>query len=59
MNWSRTEGQLAIRSHGASACDMLVVSAALSTAILTDLQARGYDLKTLRFSIRKKTDGAK
>ena len=58
MNWSRTEGMLAIRSHGASVDDMEAVSSALSAKVLESLDARGYDLKTLRFSIRKKKSGS-
>jgi len=53
MNWSRTEGDLAIRLDGAPVEDGRFLSGTLGPVFLAELQRRGYDLSTLRFSIRK------
>jgi len=56
MNWSRTEGDLAIRLDGAPVEDGRFLSATLGRGFLDELQRCGYDLSTLRFSVRKKKD---
>ena len=53
MNWSRTEGGLTIRLPGAPVEDGQLVAATLGPGFLGELQRRGYDLATLRFSVRK------
>ncbi len=54
MNWSRTEQQLVVRLHGASPEDGRVVVSVLDRFFLDQLESRGFDLRTLRFSIRKR-----
>lgn len=53
MNWSRTEGMPVIRCDGAELIDRTFLASCLGTGFLAELERRGYDLKTLRFSIRK------
>jgi hypothetical protein len=56
MNYSRTEGGLVIRLDGASPSDGSLIADAISQDILDELDRRGYDLNSLRFSIRKKKE---
>ena len=57
LNWSRTELQLVVRLHGATPADGRVVLSVLDSFFLDQLEARGYDPRTLRFSIRKRGAG--
>lgn len=53
MNWSRTEGALVIRrENGTPVEDGQLLSAYLGKAFLSELERRGYDLSTVRFSVR-------
>ena len=54
MNWSRTEGGLTIRLEGASTAEGAALAAALNPQLLEFFQSSGFDLATLRFSIRKR-----
>jgi len=59
MNWSRTEEDLVIRLTGGSTCeDGRLLAAALGHGLTAELERRGYDLNTLRFSVRKKKEAA-
>jgi hypothetical protein len=57
MNWSRTEQQLVVRLQGASPEDGRALVQHLGQFLFFDLETRGYDLQTLRFSIRKAKAG--
>ena len=54
MNYSRTEGGLAVRLTGAALVDAQLLTACIGPGFLAEMERRGYDLKTLRFSIRKR-----
>ena len=54
MNFSRTEGTLAVRLTGATVEDGHFLTAVLGPGFMDDMERRGYDLRTLRFSIRKR-----
>jgi hypothetical protein len=57
MNHSRTECGLAIRVKGSGTlADADLLSKAIGQELQQELQRRGYDLFTLRFSIRKRKD---
>ena len=57
MNWSRTEQQLVVRLQGASTDDGRAVVTHLGQFFFDELALRGYDLRSLRFSIRKCKEG--
>ena len=50
MNWSRTEDMPVVRNPNE---DAKFLTSFLSQPFLEELQRRGYDLRTLRFSVRK------
>lgn len=57
MNWSRTEQQLVVRLQGAAPEDGRVLVLHLGQLLMFELEERGYDLRTFRFSIRKRKAG--
>lgn len=53
MNWSRTTSCCSVRLHGAAPEEGRALLMALDPFFRDQLEQLGYDLRTLRFSIRK------